>query len=170
MLQLWTTWTYLYNLYPSYKGACQSISIGKSLVLIDGASILQNRNDIGKRLDHLITIAVIQNLSTETNILKTIIDLGSLFNLISQMTVKKMQLARGDQPKQAIHGIDGNLLCTYLEYNLKVFTTNFAGRIICNNRMFLGADIERFNIIIGCLWLWQTSPFINWKNDYWTYY
>ena len=81
-----------------------------------------------------------------------------------------MQLAEGDQPKQAPHKIDGNPLRTYLEYNLKIFTMDSAGCILCNNGMFLGADIRRFDIIFGRLLLWQASLSMNWENDYWTHY
>ena len=85
------------------------------------------------------------------------------------MKVKEMQLAGGDQPKQAPRGIDSNPLRTYLEHDLKVFTTDSAGRIVCNNGMFLGADIGGFDIILGRPWLRQASPSINWENDYWTH-
>ena len=155
-------------MYPSYKRACQSIHIGKSLVLLEIASVLQNRKNKGEGLGYLTIIAVIQNSVTGSNTLKAIIDLGSSFNLVSQMKVKEMQLAKRDQPKQATRRINGNLFCTYLKHDPKVFTTDSAGRIVCNNEMFLGANIEEFNIILGRLWFWQASFFINWENNYWT--
>lgn len=91
-------------------------------------------------------------------------------NLLSQIKVKEIQLAQRDQPKQAPHKIDGNSFCTYMEYDLKVFIIDFVGHIIYNNKIFLGADIGEFDIILGRPYLWQASFSINWKNDYWTHY
>ena len=139
---------YISTTYTQVTKESAKISIlGKAYV----AFVLQNRNNRGNGLGHLITVAIIQNLATGTNTLKAVIDLGSSFNLVFQIKVKKILLARRDQLKQALYGIDGNSLYTYLEYDLKVFTTNSVDHIVYNNRMFLGADIRGYHIILGRL-------------------
>ena len=144
--------------------------IEKSLVLLDVASVLQNRKRRGKIPSHLVTSGVIQNSATsESHTLKAVIDSGSPFNLIFQIKIKEMQLLIGCQPHHKPRGIDGNSLHTYFVHELEVFTTNSAGRIVYSKGTFLGADIEGFEIILGRPWLKEKRPSINWKNDYWTH-
>ena len=156
-------------MYSTAKGSRNAI-IGKSLVLLDIASVLQKRKGRGELPSHLITSAVVRDFATSgSHTLKAIIDSGSPFNLISQMKVKEMQLTGGNQPNQKPRGIDGNPLHTYSEHKLEVFTTNSAGRIVCSTVIFLGADIGGFDIILERPWLKQIAPSINWKNNYWTH-
>ena len=85
------------------------------------------------------------------------------------MKVKEIQFLKGCQPPQKLRRPDGNLLDTYFEYELKVFTTDSAGRIVFSTGTFLGADIGEFDIILGRPSLKETRLSINWKNNYWTY-
>ena len=65
------------------------------------------------------------------------------------MKVKEMNFPGGCQPHQKLRGIDGNLLHTYFEHELEVFTTDSEGQIVCSIGIFLGADIGGFDIILG---------------------
>ncbi len=141
--------------------------IGKSLVLLDVASVLQNREGRSEVPSHLVTSGVIRNSATsESHILKAVIDSGSPLNLISQMKVKEMQLIGGYQPHHKPRGIDGNSLNTYFDHELEGFTTDSAGRIVFSTGTFLEVDIAGFDIILGRPWLNETRHSINWENDY----
>ena len=144
--------------------------IGKNLVLLDVASVLQSRKGRGEVPSHLVTSGVIQNSATsESHTLKAVIDSGSPFNMISQMKGKEMQLLGGCQPHHKPRGIDGNSFHTYFEQKLEIFTTDSAGQIVCSTGTCLGADIAGFDIILGRPWLKGTRLSINWENDYWTH-
>ncbi len=124
--------------------------IGKSLVLLDVAPVLQNRGGRGKVASHLVTSGVIRNSATsESHTLKAVIDSGSPFNMICQMKGKEMQLLGGCQPHHKPRGIDGNSFHTYFEQKLEIFTTDSAGQIVCSTGTCLGADIAGFDIILG---------------------
>ena len=82
------------------------------------------------------------------------------------MKVKEMHLLGRTQLKQKPRGIDGNPLLTDFEHKLDTFTTNSARRIECSTVVFLEADIGGFHVILGRPWLKETSPSINWENDY----
>ena len=141
--------------------------IEKSLVLFGVASVLQNRKERDEIPSHLVTSTVILNsVTSESHTFRAVIDSGSPFNLISQMKVKEMHLFGGTQPKQKPQDIDGNPLLTYFEHKLDTFTTDSTGRIACNTVVFMGADIDGFDVILGRLWLKETRLFINWENDY----
>lgn len=99
----------------------RDIAGGKSLVLSDLASVLQNRKSRGEISSQLATSAVIQSVSTRTTTLKAVIDSGSPFDLISQMKIKEMQLVDGEQPKQKPRGIDGHLQ-SKMSYNAVEFS------------------------------------------------
>lgn len=82
------------------------------------------------------------------------------------MKVKEIQLTEKIQPGQKLCRIDDNPLHIYLKYMLEVFIIDSTEQIISD---FLGANIGRFDIILGRPWLKQIGPFINWENNYWTH-
>lgn len=71
------------------------------------------------------------------------------FNLISQMKVKEIQFLERLKPKQKLRSIDNNLLLIYLKYKLEIVITDSVKQIISSTCIFLKADIERFDIILG---------------------
>lgn len=149
IFELWSTWTCFLFLHQTFKRFWDA-GIKKSLVLLDKAFVLQNKKGRGKVPSYLITFAVIRNFVTfESHTFKAVIDLGSPFNLISQIKVKEMQLLGRLKPKQKPHDIDDNLLHIYLEHKLETVTTDSAGQIIGSTDVFLGADIEGFDVILG---------------------
>lgn len=77
-----------------------------------------------------------------------------------------MQFLERSKSKRKLRNIDDSQLYTYLKNKLETFTTVFIEWIITTTSIFLKADIERFDIILGRLWLKKTKLFINWENDY----
>ncbi len=143
---------------------------GKSIVLLDVASVLQDRHTRGEPATHLITSTTIYSPDRTGVVLSAVIDSGSPFNLISQLQVKQLHLQNGVTPSRKPRGIDGKPLQTYLEYTVDVFTSDSAGRIAKTNCIVLGADIGGFDMILGRPWLKAASPSIDWEKDYWTHH
>ncbi len=90
-----------------------------------------------------------------------VIDSGSLFNLLSQLKVKQWLLTNSVAQMQKPCGIDGNPIRVFLEYKIDVFTFDSVGRITRTESIFLGANVERFDMILGRLWLKTVMPIID---------
>ncbi len=134
--------------------------------MLDVTSVLHNRHTTSEEVTHLVTSTTIYSPDRTRVVLSARIDSGSSFNLILQFQLKQLQLQNGVAPSHKPQGIDGNLLRTYLEYTVDVFTLDSTGQIAKTNCTVLGADIGGFNIILSQPWLKMASPLINWGNNY----
>ncbi len=69
------------------------------------------------------------------------------------MKVKEIGLADGVKPNRKPRTIDGPSLQTYLKYAVSVLTTDSDGKISQDEIQVFAADIGRFDLILGRLWL-----------------
>ncbi len=106
MLQLWSTRPYFYQLRVVSKR--KSTKFGKSIVLLNAASILQDRHIRSDQLANLVKPATVYLPSCTALTFNAIIDSGSPFNLMFQLKVKELQLTNGLAQTQKPYGIDKN--------------------------------------------------------------
>lgn len=96
---------------------------------------------------------------------RAIIDSGSTWNLISQITVRENAIPGDDNLPAGLKTLGGNSLRIYQHHRIPISVQDYYNIESLLHHDIFGADMQNCEMILGLPWLRKVNPGVNWKED-----